>query len=205
MLKLLYSPTSPFVRKVLVVASERGVAELIERVPVFANPVNRHDGIAAVNPLVKVPAATTAEGMQLFDSRVICEYLDSLAGASLFPAAGPARWTALTCQALADGMVDAAILVRYETHLRPQALQWAAWRDGQMAKMNGALNRLEATLAQWSAELTIASVAVSCALGYLDFRYADLNWRQSCPQLGAWFKDFSARPSMQLTTPREAA
>jgi glutathione S-transferase len=202
-IKLLYSPTSPFVRKVLVVARERGLENRIERVAATAHPVNRNDAIAAINPLAKVPAAITAEGLSLFDSRVICEYLDSLAGAQLFPPAGPARWSALTCQALADGMVDAAVLVRYETHLRPQPLQWAAWRDAQTGKVERALAGLEATLDQWGAGLTIGSIAAGCGLGYLDFRFPDLHWRQSCPRLAAWLEAFSARPSMQATVPRD--
>jgi glutathione S-transferase len=204
MLKLLYSPTSPFVRKVLVTAHERGLESRIERVAATANPVNRSDTIAAVNPLAKVPAAITAEGRALFDSRVICEYLDSLAGARLFPPSGPARWSALTCQALADGMVDAAVLVRYETHLRPQPLRWAAWCDGQLGKVAGAVAGLEATITEWSAELTIGSIAAGCGLGYIDFRFPDLGWRQSRPRLAAWFEAFGARPSMRATAPREA-
>jgi glutathione S-transferase len=203
MLKLLYSPTSPFVRKVLVVAGERGIEGQIERVPLAASPVNRNDGIAAVNPLAKLPAAVTRDGMALFDSRVICEYVDDLAGAQIFPPAGPARWVALTCQALADGMLDASILVRYETHLRPAPLLWTAWRDGQMAKVHGALARLEATVGQWSSGLTIGAIAVGCGLGYLDFRFPDLGWRHSCSRLNQWFEAFGERPSMRSTAPHE--
>ena len=108
MLQLYFAATSPYVRKVMVVAHHLGVADRIEHLAAAANPVNRDRNIAAFNPLAKVPAARTDDGLCLFDSRVICEYIDSERGGGLFPAAGRARWIALTQQALADGLLDAA-------------------------------------------------------------------------------------------------
>ena len=114
-MKLRYSPTSPYVRKVMVVALETGLAERIERIPTTVAPTKYNEEVARENPLVKVPALTTDDGMVLYDSPVICEYLDTLhGGQKLFPATGKTRWTALRQQALADGILDAAILGRYE-------------------------------------------------------------------------------------------
>ena len=144
MLQLYFAATSPYVRKVMVVAHHLGVADRIEHLAAAANPVNRDRNIAAFNPLAKVPAARTDDGLCLFDSRVICEYIDSERGGGLFPAAGRARWIALTQQALADGLLDAAILVRYERTLRPAELRWAQWDAGQMSKIDDCLNEIEA-------------------------------------------------------------
>src|SRR5471030_171866 len=114
-MKLRYSSASPYVRKVMIVAHEGGLAERIETVATSVVPVKANDALKAENPLVKLPSLTTDDGITLYDSPVICEYLDSLhAAAKMFPPAGPARWTALRRQALADGILDAAILTRYE-------------------------------------------------------------------------------------------
>src|SRR5712691_5297041 len=143
-MKLRYSPASPYVRKVMIVALEGSLAERIEKVPTTVLPVKANDALKAENPLVKVPALTTDAGETLYDSPVICESLDSLhKAAKMFPSAGPARWTALRRQALGDGILDAAILTRYETTVRPKELQWSEWIDGQMRKVRGALDALE--------------------------------------------------------------
>src|SRR5215472_16829709 len=141
-MKLRYSPASPFVRKVLVQAMETGLASKIEQVPtVTSDPAS---GLVKENPLGKIPSLTLDDGSALYDSPVICEYLDSLhGGAKMFPASGPARWTALRRQATADGILDAAILRRYEL-LRPENVRWSDWDAGQTAKVKGALAALEA-------------------------------------------------------------
>ena len=139
-MKLYFSPASPYVRKVTVVAHETGQFAGLELVTERSSPVNPNPEVAVANPLVKVPTLVPDAGPALFDSPVICEYLDSLHdGAKLFPAAGSARWLALRNQALADGILDAAILYRYEITLRPEALRWSDWLDGQMAKVNAAI------------------------------------------------------------------
>ena len=159
--------------------------------------------LVADNPLGKIPCLVLDDGGALYDSRVICEYLDTLhQGARLFPAGGAERWEALRLQALADGIMDAALLTRYETFLRPEALRWTAWVDGQLDKVARALDRIEAVAAPaFGARVDIGTITVACALGYLDFRFGSLDWRGSRPVIAAWYEGFAARPSMQATTP----
>lgn len=202
MLQLYFAATSPYVRKVMVVAHHLGVADRVEHLAAAANPVNRDRNIAAFNPLAKVPAARTDDGLCLFDSRVICEYIDSERGGSLFPAAGRARWIALTQQALADGLLDAAILVRYERTLRPAELRWAQWDAGQMSKIDDCLNEIEAQATTLgTVRFTIGEITIACALGYLDFRYPEVAWREGRPKAAAWYEIFSKLPAMQATMP----
>jgi glutathione S-transferase len=206
-MKLRYSPTSPYVRKVMVVALETGLAERIERIPTTVVPTKRNDDVARVNPLVKVPALTTDDGLVLYDSPVICDYLDTLhSGTKLFPASGKARWLALRQQALGDGILDAAILGRYEV-LRPQELQWSDWIDAQLRKVRGALGALEIEVeaGELGGPLSIGQITVACALGYLDFRYATEEWRSRHRRLAAWFDEFSKRKSIELTAPKDPA
>jgi glutathione S-transferase len=211
-MKLRYSPTSPFVRKVTVTAIETGLASRIERVPTMVAPTKRNDDVARENPLVKIPALTTDDGLVIYDSAVICEYLDTLhPGAKLFPAAGQARWIALRQQALGDGVLDAGILGRYEA-LRPKEFQWQDWMDAQLRKVRGALSSLEmeceaeslAPVAAGAAP-SIGQVTIGCALGYLDFRYPGEAWRERHRRLAAWYHDFAQRPSMIETAPRDPA
>jgi glutathione S-transferase len=206
-MKLRYSPTSPYVRKVVVTAIETGAIEHIERIPTVVAPTKRNDEVARENPLVKVPALTTDDGLVLYDSPVICEYLDTLhAGAKLFPASGKARWIALRQQALGDGILDAAILGRYEI-LRPAEYQWADWIDAQLRKVRGALAALEMEVeaGELGGAITIGHVTVGCALGYLDFRYASEDWRGRHRRLAQWFDEFAKRKAMQLTVPKDPA
>ena len=207
MMKLRFAAASPFVRKVVVMALETGLSERIERVTTSVSPVKPNEDVARENPLVKVPALTTDDGLVLYDSPVICEYLDTLHdGPKMFPAAGPARWTALKQQALADGLMEAAILVRYE-NLRPEEKRWQDWVESQMRRVRGALAALEieTQAGALGGPLTIGTITIACALGYLDFRYANEGWRLRHRQLGAWFEDMSKRKSIQLTVPRDGA
>ncbi len=200
-MKLYYSPASPFVRKVLVCAYERGLEGRIEQITTKVVPSEPNREYARVTPLMKLPALQCDDGLVLFDSVVICEYLDSLSKAPrLFPPEGPARWRALRMHALADGILDAAVLGRYETAVRPAESRWDAWLKGQLAKVDQSLDFLEANLREVE-ELDIGAVAVGCALGYLDFRYADRRWRDGRPQLAAWFEPMSRRPSFVKTVP----
>ncbi len=114
----------------------------------------------------------------------------------------PARWQALTEQSLADGMTDAALLERYETTLRPPALMWPEWRDGQHDKVVKSLDRLERTAADLAERVDIGTISIGCALGYLDFRFADLGWRDARPRLAAWYAAFAKRPAMAATAPK---
>ena len=201
-MKLRYSPTSPYVRKVIVLAMERGLDKKIERLTTVTSPVAPDAALAKDNPLIKVPALTLKNGVTLFDSPVICEYLDSQhKGVKLFPAAGARRWKALRQQAVGDGLLDAALLVRYETAVRPESLRWKEWIEGQMRKISQTLDVLEREAADLAGGMTIGHITIGCALGYLDFRFADMGWRKSRPKLAAWYAKLAARKSMKATTP----
>jgi glutathione S-transferase len=205
MMKLRFAAASPFVRKVMVVALETGLSERIERVSTSVSPVKPNEEVARENPLVKVPSLTTDDGLVLYDSPVICEYLDGLhGGPKLFPPSGPERWIALRQQALGDGLLEAAILMRYE-NLRPEEMRWKDWIESQMRRVRGALSSLEIDVQSGALRppITIGHITVACALGYLDFRFAAEEWRMRHRQLAAWFEEFGARKSIQLTTPRD--
>lgn len=199
-MKIYFSPASPFVRKCMVIAHELGLVDRIQKLPSAAGPVARDQTIIPDNPLGQVPTLITEDGQQLFDSRVICEYLNDLGGGALFPT-GAARWRVLTEQSLADGMLGAALLARYETVLRPEPLRWDGWYEGQMGKVRDGLAQLEKTAASLEGRLDIGTITIGCALGYLDFRYPHYDWRDSHPAVAAWFKTFNQRPSMQATLP----
>jgi glutathione S-transferase len=200
-MKVFYSATSPYVRKCLVAAHELGLRERIELVPAAPHPVNRDQTVVARNPLGKIPTLITDDGAVLYDSRVVCEYLNALARGQLFPAAGNARWTALTEQSLADGMLDAAVLVRYETFARPEHLRWQEWIAGQTEKVVSGLAEIERRAASFAARVDIGTVTIGCALGYLDLRLPSLAWRDRHPAAAAWYAQFGARESMLLTRP----
>lgn len=201
-IELFYAPTSPYVRKVMACAIELGLAERIVKLPSAAHPLKRDERIAGFNPLAKVPAAKLADGTLLFDSRVICEYLDDLGQGALFPR-GPDRWGVLTEQALGDGLLDAALLTRYESTCRSDAIRLQEWIDGQMAKIAAALDQMERNVATFGARITIGSLTIACALGYLDFRFASYDWRSSRSALTEWFETISQRSSLQETVPAD--
>ncbi len=197
-MQIYFSPFSPYVRKCLVAAHELGLVDRITLLPAAANPVTRDQTIIARNPLGKIPTFIADDGRVLYDSRVICEYLDDLAGGGrLFPASGAARWDALTLQSLADGLLDAALLARYEVAMRPEALRWPDWLAGQLDKIHTSLAALERDTAALGARVDIGTIAVGCAVGYLDIRFADMGWRERYPQLAKWEAVFAQRPSMQ--------
>lgn len=201
-MKLRYSPTSPYVRKVTVLALESGLDDRIDRVP--TNTADPAGDLPLTNPLGKVPALVTDDGQALYDSPVICEYLDSLnPNAKFFPPSGDARWEALRLQAAGDGMLDAALLAMIETKRRPQDLRWDGWVKQQIEKITRTLDSLEAEAAVLEGPLTIGSVTVACALGYLDFRFPDLGWREGRPALAKWYETISQRPSFQATVPKD--
>ncbi len=203
-MRLHYSYASPYVRKVMAVAIETGQEKKLELTARKVSPVAPDADVSRDNPLGKVPCLVTDDGLALFDSRVICEYLDGLhGGPKMFPAAGPARWTALRRQAEGDGILDAGILARYEMLLRPEARRWPDWIEGQKAKMTRALDALEGEAASFGDTVDIGTLALGCALGWLDFRYAADDWRAGRPKLAAWFETFAKRPSMTTTVPRE--
>ena len=198
-MKLRYSPTSPYVRKVTVTAIEAGLHGRIERVPTAL--FQPGCDIEGDNPLGKIPALTTGDGVVLYDSAVICEYLDSLHdGAKLFPPAGGERWTALRRQALADGLADAAVLRKYETW-RPQEMQSGEWIGHQRDRMERALDALEGEADALSGPLTIGHVAIVSVLDWLDLRFPDDPWRPARPHLARWLATISKRRSFVETYP----
>jgi len=200
-MKLFHSQTSPYVRKCMFIAHHLGLVDRIEKLPSAANPIDRDQTIIPSNPLGKVPTMITDDGAVLFDSRVICEYLDQVGKGSFFPAAGTERWRVLTDQALADGILDAALLTRYEGTMRPEALRWSDWTAGQMDKINVGLAHIEKRFDASTDRIDIGTVTLGCALGYLDFRFGDLGWRSRCPKLAKWYEKFSKLPAMEATKP----
>ncbi len=196
-MKLYYSPTSPYVRKVMACAITRDIDSRIERLP--TNPHQSPPDLIADNPLSKVPCLVTDDGVALFDSPVICEFLDSIGDAApLFPAHGPARWRALKLQAIADGILDAAVGRRGEM-AKPKEAARDTWMERQKGIVARAVSQLESDPPH--KHMDIGSIAVACALGYLDFRYADEPWRDGHPRLTAWYSAFAQDRAIAATAP----
>ncbi|MEX6502878.1 glutathione S-transferase family protein [Pseudomonas zhanjiangensis] len=200
---LLYSPASPFVRKVLVLLHETGQLDRVALEEVQLSPTSPSATVNAQNPAGKIPALRLADGNVLVDSRVILEYLDQQhVGEALIPPSGSARWRRLSLAALADAILDAAVLMRYESFLRPADKRWPEWLAAQQAKIEQSLDHFEQhAIAELSSRFDIAAIGVACALGYLDLRQPELGWRQRCPHLAAWFAEVSLRPSLQASVP----
>jgi len=203
-LKLFYSATSPFVRKVVVAAIELGLRERIELLPAKAHVIERDRTVVEKNPLGQVPTFMADDGTVLYDSRVIIEYLNALGDGHLIPRGGAARWNALVEQSLADGILDAALLVRYETALRPENLRWSDWTAGLLDKVNCGLADLETRAAKFGDRVDLGTIGFGCALGYLDFRFPTLGWRDTRPTATGWFARFGDRKSMAATRPPPA-
>lgn len=199
-MRLYHSATSPYVRKVMVLLHEAGHLGEVTLVPAAGTPVDPGSMPVAHNPLGKIPCLERPEGPALYDSRVICRYLDDRFAAGMYPAAR--LWDVLVLEATADGILDAAILMRYETHVRPETARHEAWLEGQWAKIARALDTLEA---RWMSHLAgpfdMGHIAVGAALGYLDFRHGVRQWRTGRPALAAWEEKVRARPSMAATVP----
>lgn len=200
-MKLFYTPTSPFVRKVLVAAHELGLADRIETTLLRPTPTKADPTLSRINPLNKIPALVLDGGAALYDSRVICEYLDSLGGGRLIPAAGEERWRVLRQQALADGILDAAILLFYERVQRPAEFHWPPWLDGQAEKARQGLDALETEVASFPEPVDLAQIAAAITLGWLEFRAPLGDLRATHPRLFAWYDRFRERPSMKATEP----
>ena len=200
-MKLRFSPTSPYVRRVLVAAIECGLDDQIERIG--TNVWDPESDIAKDNPLGKVPALITAEGVTLCDSNVICLYLDSLSpGITLVPAEGPERWQVLNNAAIAQGMMDASVARTDEDRVRPEGFRWPGLHGRQKSKVEAACDVMEREAAARQLEgIDLGTISLGCALGYLDLRRADEPWRDGRPALSAWYQGFAARPSMLATVP----
>lgn len=193
------STQSPFTRKVRVAAIETGQPEAIEWE--WVTPEERGRVVTPLNPLGKIPAVVMDDRVALYDSPVICEYLDTLHdGPKLFPVEGAERWRALRLQALGDGLGDATVSLSLELR-RPEALHHDAGIERHRTKVNDALDALEREADVLGSALTIAPIAVACAVGYLDLRELSPGWRETRPAFAAWCETFGQRPSMVETAP----
>ena len=196
-MKLAYSPNSPYVRKCVVLAIQRGIEKQMELWTVGTTD----PALLIVNPLSKVPTLVLDDGTALYDSPVICEYLDSIGdGPKMFPPAGPARWKALRQEALGDGILDATQPRRREIAL-PQDEGRQTYIALQQGKVKAALAVLEAEADSLGMLTNIGEITIACALGYMDFRYANEPWRPGHPKLEAWYAKVSAMPAMARTVP----
>src|ERR1700731_304067 len=197
-MKLLYQTHSPYARKVLVFAHEVGLAAQLRVVHQETSPTVRNEHVFAENPLGKVPVLVRPDAASIFDSDVICAYFDTLHdGRRLIPAEGEVRWQALRVQAVAQGMAEAGIAIRWETVRRPQALRYPPLRDGYVAKLVCSYDWLEEEL-DVDSQLHVGHIAVGTTLSWLEFRELP-DFRERRPRLTRWFDEFCARPSMRAT------
>lgn len=199
-MQLISAGPSPFARKVRVLLHETGQNEDIERIDVTSSPTAPHPTITAANPLSKIPALIRPDGPALYDSRVITRFLDARAGSNLYPE--DRIWEVLTLEATADAIMDAGVLMVYENRCRPEDMQYGGWMDAQWGKIEGALDALNSRwMSHLSGPLDMGQIAVGCALGYLDFRHDDRNWRKGRDALDDWFAVFCTREAMVATKP----
>ena len=198
-MKVFSSPASPFGRKVAITAHMKGLADRV------GIQTMKADADENTNPLAKIPVLVTDDGTSIYDSPVICEYLDAqVASPVLFPGEGEKRWKTLTLGALADGIIDAAILLVYEGRYRPEDKRVEAWVEMQQNKIDKALDHLEPNPPQWDGTPDYGRITLACALGYLDFRHGG-KWRAGHPNLVAWLDKFDAAvPAFKATTPPPA-
>ncbi|EAQ26120.1 MULTISPECIES: glutathione S-transferase [unclassified Roseovarius] len=199
-MKLISSPLSPFVRKVRVLLLESGLTDQVEVVDVTTTPLETDPQAAAANPLGKIPALVRLDGPAIHDSRVITRYLDARAGGRFYPEAR--LWEVLTLEAIAEGIMEAALSMTYEARFRPEEMRYAPWVEGQWAKVARALDAVEARwMSHLAGPLDMSHIAMGCALAYLDFRHDTRNWRTGNPALAEWYAGFTARDSMVKTAP----
>ncbi len=199
-MKLHWSPRSPFVRKVMIVAHETGLADRLDCVRTVVATTKPHAALMEENPLSKIPTLVLDDGTIIYDSPVICEYLDQLhTWPRLLPTTLPERMTALRRQALGDGFLDFLLLWRNERErAQPSEVHLASYA----AKHAAVLRALDGEAASLAATpFSVGHVAIGCALSYLDFRFADDDWRGRHPRIAAWHATFAARPSVRATDP----
>lgn len=197
-MKLLYQTHSPYARKALVFAHEAGLARQIEVVHHETSPTRRNEQVIAENPLGKVPVLIRPGQSAIFDSDVICAYLDTLhSGRKLIPQEGEPRWHSLRLQAVAQGLADAGIQIRWETQRRPPELRYAPLRDGYIQKLLASYDWLEREL-DVDAPVHVGHIALATCLDWLEFRELP-TFRDGRPRLAAWFDEFAQRPSMRAT------
>ena len=198
-MKLIYSVPSPYARKARIVLIEARLEGRVETEAIdpWSDPLGFRDD----NPLGKVPTLIRDDGPALFQSNAVCEYLNAEGGALLYPEDSAGRWTALRQLALADGILDASVTVRMELTFHEPGQISQKLVERQELSVARAIDALEGDAAALDGQVTIGQIAVACALGYRDFRFADIDWRAAHPQLASWFTTFSARASMTATDP----
>ncbi len=202
-MKLAYSPTSPYVRKVMVLLHETEQLDDVTLENRATTPLDPHEELLSSNPLGKVPALERADGPALYDSRVICAYLNARAATSLY-GTGSRHWDILTLEATADGILDAALSMTYEARMRPDDKQMPEWADAQWNKIARACAALNTRwMSHLQGPLDMGQIAVGCALGYVDFRHDARGWRKGNDALAAWYETFDSRASMTATRPPE--
>jgi glutathione S-transferase len=197
-MKLYCSPNSPYARKARVVAAELQVFDRIEFVD--TNPRDEKTGLWDLNPLAKIPTLELDGGEVIYDSPVICEYLDVKYGDGRLTGSGSKAWRIRTLVALADGMMDAAMAARLEG-MRPENEQSPSWVDKQLATADRGFDALEKVVDELDGEVDQASIAAACAIFWIGFRHPQRDWLKGREALGDWYRRFSERPSMKRTEP----
>lgn len=202
-MKLHFSPASPFARKVRMAAVELGQDDKIELVPTLVAPGKANTEYAnRFNPLRRIPSLTIQDGSTIIDSQIICEYLDSLDGrGQLVPKGGARRWKVLSDYAIANGMIELSVLLRYETALRPESHQWQEWIDDHWEKIGNGLQWFDKLITADEDIFELSHITLACQLGYLDFRFESYGWREKFPNLAAWHAVIAKRPSYSETEP----
>ena len=198
-MKLYYNNTSPYARKVRIVLYEKGLLEKANLE--LINPREAPENFRSLNPLGMIPTLITDDGISLYDSPVICEYLDdSFPEPQLIPKSGADRWTVLKGEALCDGMLDCAFSIVMELRRQPEQ-QSPEWLERWTSTIFYSLNDIENKLSDFQGALTLAQINLGVTLGYISFRLNHLQWRDKHPELTKWFSEFSKRPSMSMTHP----
>jgi glutathione S-transferase len=199
-MQLIQAPASPFARKARVVIHETGLSGRVEEVPVATTPLAQDPTLVRANPLGKIPALIRDDGPTIYDSRVITRYLDAIASSGLYP---PGRiWEILTLEAMADGIMEAALAITYEKRFREELMRSEDLMRGQRDRVSRALDVLcDRWMSHLGGHLNIGQIGIACALGYLDLRHGDMRWRDGRNILADWYARFAERESMKATEP----
>ena len=201
-MKLVYSPPSPFVRKVITLIYHANLNDRIELINVKTTALSVAEEARAANPLGKIPVMILEDGKAIFDSRVITRYLDNFAGSNLYPQ--DKIYDILTLEALADGIMESAVSITYESKLRPQNEQSPSWMEAQWSKVLHAVKALDdEQFKAMDSDMNMGQIAVACALGYLDFRHEARKWRSGHPNLASWNDKMMKLPALIKTIPTD--
>ena len=199
-MKLLFSPASPFARKVRVLLRELDLLDRVTEENVSTNALASDPSVVAANPIGKIPALIRDNAPTIYDSRVITRFLNDTQGGALYP--DSRIWETLTLEATADGIMESALAMTYETRLRPDAQQYPDWIEAQWEKANRGISAVNNRwMSHLAGPMDMGHVAIACALSYVDLRHGSRNWRTGNDALAAWHATFCERPAMQATKP----